>query len=89
MCCFGTRNIDIYKLSVLKVQGVIGVDILFDGDQAGREAAEAVVELCDKVELISQIVKMPDGMDPGGLPKERVQKLKEWLYDEPNESSIN
>ena len=32
---------------------------------------------------------MPDGMDPGGLPKERVQKLKEWLYDEPSKSSTN
>ena len=69
--------------------GVIGVDILFDGDLAGREAAENVAELCDKVELINQVVRMPDGLDPGGLPLERVQNLKEWLYGEPNESSAN
>jgi len=89
MCCFGTRNIDVYKLSMLKVQGVIGVDILFDGDVAGREAAENVAELCDKVELINQVVRMPDGLDPGGLPFDRVQNLKEYLYGEPNESGVN
>ena len=43
----------------------------------------------DKVELINQVVRMPDGLDPGGLPLERVQNLKEWLYGEPNESSAN
>ena len=89
MCCFGTRNMDIYKLSMLKVQGVTGLDILFDGDTAGREAADSIVELCDKVELLSQVVQMPEGLDPGALPEDRVKNLKEWLYDEPEEHSIN
>ena len=89
MCCFGTQTLDYYKLAMLKVQGVIGVDILFDGDTAGREAAEKVSELCEKVELMSQVVYMPDGLDPGALPVERVKRLKEYLYGESHESSVN
>jgi DNA primase len=81
MCCFGTQNIDTYKLSMLKFIGVRQVDIMFDGDTAGREAAEKVADLCEQVELLAYIVKMPDGIDPGDLPKDRVKKLKEYLYD--------
>ena len=57
------------------------VDILFDGDTAGREAAEKVADLCEQVELLANIVKMPDGVDPGDLPLDRVRKLREFLYD--------
>ena len=32
---------------------------------------------------------MPDGLDPGGLPFDRVQNLKEYLYGEPNEGGVN
>ena len=81
MCCFGTQNIDTYKLSMLKFIGVRQVDILFDGDTAGREAAEKVADLCEQVELLANIEKMPDGLDPGELPKDRVRKLREYLYD--------
>jgi len=81
MCCFGTQNIDTYKLSMLKFIGVRQVDILFDGDTAGREAAEKVADLCEQVELLANIESMPDGLDPGALPEDRVRKLKEYLYD--------
>ena len=81
MCCFGTQNIDLYKLGMLKFTGVRQVDILFDGDTAGREAAEKAADLCEQVELLANIVKMPDGVDPGDLPLDRVRKLREFLYD--------
>ena len=81
MCCFGTQNIDTYKLSMLKFIGVRQVDILFDGDTAGREAAERVADLCEQVELLANIESMPDGLDPGALPEDRVRKLREYLYD--------
>ena len=81
MCCFGTQNIDMYKLSMLKFLGVRQVDILFDGDTAGREAAEKAADLCENIELLANIVKMPDGVDPGDLPADRVKNLKEYLYD--------
>ena len=40
VCCFGTQQMDWVKLSLLKLQGVQGVDIMFDGDKAGQEASE-------------------------------------------------
>ena len=39
--------------------------------------------------ILSQVVQMPEGLDPGALPVDRVENLKEWLYDEPEEHSIN
>ena len=81
MCCFGTQNINMYKLSMLKFLGVRQVDILFDGDTAGREAAEKAADLCEKVELLANIIKMEQGLDPGDLPEDRVKRLKEYLYD--------
>ena len=30
ICCFGTKNIDTEKLSILKMQNISGVDIMFD-----------------------------------------------------------
>ena len=33
------------------------------------------------IELLANIVKMPDGVDPGDLPADRVKNLKEYLYD--------
>ena len=81
MCCFGTQNINMYKLNMLKFLGVRQVDILFDGDTPGREAAERVADLCEKVELLVNIVKMEQGLDPGDLPEDRVKRLKEYLYD--------
>ena len=41
MCCFGTKNINEEKLSVLAIAGVTQVDIFFDGDEAGQTSAES------------------------------------------------
>ena len=46
-----------------------------------REAAEKAADLCEQVELLANIVKMPDGVDPGDLPLDRVRNLREYLYD--------
>ena len=81
MCCFGTQNINMYKLGMLKFMGVRQIDILFDGDTAGREAADKVAELCDQAELLAHIVKMDEGLDPADLPLDRVKRLREYLYD--------
>ena len=40
MCCFGTKNMNERKLSVLSMSGVSHIDIFFDGDEAGQTAAE-------------------------------------------------
>jgi DNA primase len=83
VCSFGTAKLigkeATDKLNLYKLQGVIGVDIFFDGDKAGQEAAAQVRELCERNELDVRNVSMP-GKDPGELTASQVIKLKETLY---------
>ena len=82
MCCFGTRNIDVEKLKLLKMQGVTQVDILFDPDEAGQEAAVKLGEMCDIAEILHKNIKIPISLgDAGELQYNKVKDLKEQLYD--------
>jgi len=80
VCCFGTQQMDWVKLSLLKLQGVNGIDIIFDGDEAGRRAAEVIKGVAEQLELSVQIVNLPEGEDPGNLVKDQITRLKERLY---------
>ena len=81
MCCFGTRNIDVDKLKLLKMQGVSSIDIFFDPDEAGQDAVKRVEELCDIAEILHKNIKIPVALgDAGALNKEKVKQLKEQLY---------
>lgn len=83
VCCFGTQKLmskeGREKLLLLKLRGVTGVDIFFDPDDAGQEAAEKVKGLCEQAELLTRNIKF-SGYDPGDLSLAQVQKLKESLY---------
>ena len=81
MCCFGTINIDIDKLKLLKMQGVSQVDILFDPDEAGQDASTKLEEMCDIAEILHKNIKIPVSLgDAGALTKDKVKQLKEQLY---------
>jgi DNA primase len=81
VCCFGTRNIDIEKLKLLKMKGVTGIDLLFDPDDAGQEAVGRVIEMCDVAEILHKNIKLPRALgDAGALTKNKVKELKESLY---------
>ena len=47
VCGFGTKKITKEKLNLLKIQGVTGIDIFFDGDDAGQKAAKEVAGLIE------------------------------------------
>jgi len=79
VCCFGTKNINEDKLRMLSIQGVESVDIFFDGDKAGQDAALIVKEMCERVGMTSRNICFKD-KDPGGLPESTVLKLKRKLY---------
>jgi len=86
VCSFGTvkllgrNNVEARnKLNLFKVKGVIGIDIFFDGDEAGQKAAIGVKDLCDQAELDSRNIYFAD-KDPGDLTALQVLKLKETLY---------
>lgn len=79
VCCFGTKNINTDKLSMLKIQGIDSVDIFFDGDDAGQQAASKVKEMCEEVEMVSRNIHLKD-TDPGALTENQVRKLRDKLY---------
>ncbi len=79
VCCFGTKNINTDKLSMLKIQGISSVIIFFDGDDAGQKAAEKVKELCEEVDLLHRNIHFT-GTDPGALTENQVIKLRDKLY---------
>ena len=80
VCCFGTQQVNWVKLSLLKLQGVQGLDIMFDGDEAGRQAAEKAKDIAEKLEMSARVVKLRDNIDPGNLTKPEIERLTEKLY---------
>ena len=80
VCCFGTQSVDWVKLSILKMQGATGVDIMFDGDEAGQMAATKVESICDQLGLAHQTIKLKQGNDPGNFTDKGVATLKRRLY---------
>ena len=80
VCCFGTQQMNWVKLSLLKLQGVQGIDIMFDGDEAGLKAGEILKGLAETMELSSQQVNLKDGQDPGNFNPDEIRRLKLQLY---------
>ncbi len=79
VCCFGTNNYNETKLSMLRVQGAEYVDVFFDGDEPGQQAAEKLVSECEKVGLVARNVHLKE-TDPGALTQTSVDKLRKKLY---------
>ena len=79
ICCFGTKNINEQKLSILAISGVSQIDIFFDGDEAGQDAAVTVKEMCENIGLFARNIHLKD-TDPGELSQQQVTKLKSKLY---------
>ena len=82
VCVFGTNNFDMHKLALLKVYGVQGIKLFFDGDVAGQEAAKKITDMCEEIGMPSAIIPIATGTDPGDLTKERIIDLREYLYGE-------
>ena len=81
VCCFGVKNVTEEKLEVLSVQGIEGIDIFLDNDEAGQKAAQKIQELCEKVGLISRKVSFGSKeLDAGALAQTQVEKLRNKLY---------
>lgn len=82
VCCFGTntlQNTTKQKLLPFKAQGVTNIYILFDGDEAGEKAAKQLKPTLEEDDFIVEIIKLPDGVDPGELDTMDVQSIKEYI----------
>lgn len=80
ICCFGTKNVDTDKLSILKMQNIAGIDIMFDGDEAGQNAAEDLKVMGEKIGLVTRNINLGANIDPGGLADVKISSLRDRLY---------
>lgn len=78
---FGTKTITKEKLVLLKVQGVTGIDLFFDNDEAGNKAAKVVKELAESLDFVVNTISAKVA-DPGELTAQQVMRLGETLYGE-------
>ena len=80
ICCFGTNKVDIDKLSILKMQDIMGIDIIFDGDDPGQKAAENIKALAERAGFVTRNINLGQNIDPGSLAGEQITNLRERLY---------
>ena len=82
ICAFGTntlQNETAQKLLPFKAQGVTHIYILFDGDDAGAQAAKNIKPLIEQEGFIVEIITLPDGTDPGELDQFDVKSIAEYI----------
>ena len=82
VCAFGTntlQNETKQKLLPFKAQGITHVYLLFDGDEAGRKAAQTLKPLIEQEGFIVEIINLPEDTDPGELDEEDVRGLAEYV----------
>lgn len=83
VCVFGTQTLLKTweeKLAPYKLQGLNKIYILFDGDNAGQNAASKLEKEIHE-QYITELINLPAGVDPGDLGKDDVQALKELIYE--------
>lgn len=79
LCCFGTNTTKRDRLSLLKILGVSGLDIMFDPDEPGQNAAEDLKSIAEEEYFDVRSINLKS-CDPGDLNRDRALKLKEKLY---------
>ena len=82
VCTFGTNTLQKdtrNKLLPYKTQGVEKVYIMFDGDDAGREAAKKIKPLIEACEFDVEVIGLEDNQDPGEFSQEYVTSIKEYI----------
>lgn len=80
VCAFGVNKVTVDKINILKIQGISGIDIFFDNDEAGQTASTKLKELLENNEIVTRNITYGKIKDPGELTALQVIKLKETLY---------
>lgn len=81
VCTFGTVKLlsDVaQKLFAYKVMGVEKIFLLFDGDDAGKAAADKTKPLIEDAGFICEIIHLNEGDDPGSIDQEFVSQIIEY-----------
>jgi DNA primase len=82
VCTFGTEGLQNHtkeKLLPYKAAGVSKVYIMYDGDEAGRNAAEKLKPLIEEANFEVEVIGMADECDPGDSTQEEVNQLIEYI----------
>jgi len=81
-CCFGTNTLKSNikeKLLPYKASGVTRIYIMFDGDEAGRKAANETKPLIEEHDFSVELISLHDDTDPGDLSVEDILQIKEYI----------
>ena len=81
VCAFGVNKVTVDKINILKIQGISGIDIFFDNDDAGQNGSAKLKDLLEQNELTSRNIVFGKTKDPGELTALQVIKLKETSYN--------
>ena len=90
VCSFGTNSLfKSYKnkLSHYKILGVNKFYIMYDSDKGGKIASKKLDDILNSNGFNSEIIELPDGIDPGDLTQEDVTTLMIGLYGNENSNS--
>ena len=79
VCAFGVNKLTKEKINVLKIQGIKGIDIFYDMDEAGRRASEISKKDIENCDMACSVVSFTGAKDPGELTASQVLKIKEKL----------
>lgn len=90
VCTFGTafgnvkkhkkQRHNVERLLTYKYQGIDKIYVMYDGDKPGQEAAKNLVKYAEQ-SFSMDTIDLPEGMDPGAMTKDDVNRLKRQLYD--------
>jgi DNA primase len=78
VCTFGVDGLTNHtaeKLLPFKAMGVSKIFIMYDGDNAGREAAAKLSPIIEEAGFIVEIVPMEEGTDPGNMVQDDVNSM--------------
>jgi len=84
VCTFGTNTLQKdtrNKLSPYRTQGISKVYIMFDGDDAGREAAEKLKPEIELLEFEVEIIQLEDDQDPNSMASNTLLSIKNYIYE--------
>ena len=88
-CTFGTNTLfkdTALKLLPLRTQGINKIYLMYDGDEAGRQAMDKLVPVLEECNYTVEKITLEEDSDPGDLSSDDVQSIKEYI-DAQNSSN--
>lgn len=82
LCIFGAQNFGREKVKLLDTINVHKIDIMMDGDESGRLAADKIYSLLDYNNIHATKIYLKEGEDPGSLNHEQIKYYLKDKHDQ-------